>query len=120
MTQFNPENKQELTYGECLDPAMKITDPEDAKQYKEAYIKFIDKFLINGRSESGQTAEEIANVNLGYYAGYFSEKVRRRVEKLFNCKHPFFGSIEERGVPTAEEVFKMGFDAGEKITKTST
>lgn len=44
MIKFNPENKQELTYGECLEPAMKITDPEDAKQYKEAYIKFIEKF----------------------------------------------------------------------------
>jgi hypothetical protein len=33
MTKFNPENKEALTYGECLDPAMKITDEADAKQY---------------------------------------------------------------------------------------
>lgn len=119
MTQFNPENKQVLTYGECLEPAMKITDAEDAKQYKEAYIKFIDKFLIDDKNESKKTAEEIANANLGYWAGYYGDDVRRRVEKLFNCSHPIFGSIEENGAPTAEEAFKMGFDAGEKTTKTS-
>lgn len=33
MTKFNPENKATLTYGECLDPAMKITDTKDAQQY---------------------------------------------------------------------------------------
>ena len=30
MTQFNPENKDMLTFGELLDPAMKITDQADA------------------------------------------------------------------------------------------
>lgn len=120
MTQFNPENKQVLTYGECLEPAMDITDPEDAKQYKEAYIKFIEKFMTDRESKAGQTAEQIANANLGYWAGYYGDEVRERVERLFNCKHPIFGSIAENGSPTPEEAFKMGRDAGEKTTKTGT
>ena len=120
MIKFNPENKEALTYGECLYPAMEITDAEEAKQYKADYIKFIDKFLVDGESESGLTAEQIANNNLGYWAGYYGDKVRRRVEKLFNCAHPIFGSIEENGAPTAAEAFKMGRDAGEKITKANT
>ena len=39
-TKFNPEGKEKLTYGEALSPAMEITDPEDAKQYFDAYVEF--------------------------------------------------------------------------------
>jgi hypothetical protein len=108
MTKFNPENKATLTYGETLDPAMKITDAEDAKQYKKAYIAYTEKFLKNGVSESGLTAEQIVNANLGYYAGYGSNEQRERVERLFNCAHPIFGSIKNNGVPTAKEAYEAG------------
>jgi hypothetical protein len=111
MTQFNPLNKESLTYGECLDPAMKITDSEDAIQYKKAYMMFIEKSLKDGQSESGLTAEQIANVNLGYYAGYYSDEVRKRVEKLFMCSHPIFGSIKENGIPTAKESYECGISS---------
>lgn len=108
MTKFNPENKETLTYGECLDPAMKITDQEDADQYKADYIKFTEKFLVNGKSKSGLSAEQIVNQNLGYYAGYYSPETRERVERLFKCSHPVFGSIKENGQPTAKEAFECG------------
>ena len=36
MTKFNPENKDVLTYGECLKPAMEIETKEDAEQFKAA------------------------------------------------------------------------------------
>lgn len=110
MTKFNPENKETLTYQECLGPAMKITNKEDAKQYKSAYIQFTEKFLKNGLSESGMTAEQIVNNNLGYYAGYYSNETRERVEKLFLCSHPIFGAIKENGAPTAKEAFEYGFN----------
>lgn len=108
MTHFNPENKSFLTYGECLSPAMNITDPDDAKQYKMAYIKYTEQFLSNGRGESGLTAEQIVNQNLGYFAGYYSDEVRQRVEKLFNCSHPIFGAFEHVGTPTAKEALECG------------
>lgn len=34
MTKFNPDNKEVLNYGECLDPAMKITDQAQQKKVK--------------------------------------------------------------------------------------
>lgn len=91
MTTFNPENKKNLTYGECLDPAMKITDEEDARQYLAAYIKFQQANM--GEASGKHTAEEICKINLGYYAGYYNEETRKRVERLFNCSHPVFGGI---------------------------
>jgi hypothetical protein len=106
LTKFNPENKTSLTYGECLEPAMEIKDQKDADQYKADYIKYTEGFLINGVSEHGETAEQIVNANLGYFAGYYSDETRKRVEKLFCCSHPIFGSISQNGRPSSEEAFE--------------
>ena len=53
---------------------------------------------------------------LGYYAGYFDAATRARVERLFQCEHPFFGKIAERGQPTPEDAYDMGFLRAVKIT----
>jgi len=103
MTKFNPSNKESLNYGEALDPIFKITDKEDAMQYKKAYILFTRKFV-----ESEAKAEEIVNANIGYYAGYGSNKDRSRIEELFECSHPVFGSVKKNGVPTGKEAFECG------------
>jgi hypothetical protein len=112
MTQFNPQNKDSLTYGECLNPIFKITEKEDAMQYKRDYIAFIQKELNEKPNEQGYTAEEIANKNIGYYAGYGSAKDRERIEDLFECKHPIFGSIKENGQPSVEDAFSIGIKKG--------
>jgi len=114
MTKFNPENKKVLTYGECLGPAMEITNEIDAKQYLLYYVSFIQK-EINKNPRDDMTAEQIAKTNLGYYAGYYGEETRIRVEKLFMCSHPIFGSIEEKGSPTAEQAFEMGKNYSKKL-----
>lgn len=103
-TKFNPEGKEKLTYGEALGTAMSITDPEDAKQYFEAYVDF----MVKHSSIKKREAIEIAKLNLGYYAGYYDNETRERVERLFLCEHPIFGSIKENGIPTPEEAFNAG------------
>ncbi len=108
MTQFNPNNKEMLTFGECLDPIFKITDKSDAMQYKEAYIKYQESFLKDGINETGLTALQIVNANIGYYAGYGSNEDRKRIELLFECSHPIFGSVKENGIPTGKEAFECG------------
>ncbi len=113
MTKFNPENKESPTYGNALGPIFKITEPEDAIQYKEAYIQYLMKYPECGSREE---ATRVANSNIGYYAGYGSNEDRARIESLFLCSHPIFGSIKENGVPTTEEAIT----AGRKIaTKTN-
>ena len=108
MTKFNKDNKDVLTYEECLGPAMKITNKKDAEQYLADYIKFIEKIQELEPDVEQDSAESIAKSNLGYYAGYYSNEVRERVEKLFCCAHPVFGSIKENGIPTPQEAFDMG------------
>lgn len=88
MTKFNPDNKETLTYGECLSPIFKIVDKADAIQYKRDYIAFIQKALDKEPNKDGLTAEQIANSNIGYYAGYGSNESRKVIEYLFECAHP--------------------------------
>jgi len=114
MTKFNPENKTPMTYGECLGPAMEITDPEDAKQYLAEYVSYIQTALDKEPRDDDMTAEQIAKTNLGYFAGYYSNETRERVEELFMCSHPVFGSIKNNGSPTPEQAFNMGKDQAKK------
>lgn len=100
MTKFNPKNKDVLTFGEVLSPAMEITDQADADQYFKKYVEYLGRKLEEEPREDDMTAEQIAKINLGYYAGYYSHETRMRVEQLFSCVHPFFGKAK-RYRPTA-------------------
>jgi hypothetical protein len=104
MTKFNPDNKPSLTYGECLGPAMKITDQADADQYFADYVKFIEAALAREPRTDGKTAAEIAKINLGYYAGYYDGETMERVNRLFSCYHSIFGLK----VPTVPEAMAAG------------
>ena len=92
-----------LTIGEKYGPAMEITDQEKANAHFEECVQHMMSFGKN-RAE----AEDIERQNLGYYAGYYSNETRERVERLFLCAHPIFGKIAEAGRPTAEEAFEAG------------
>ena len=104
-----PEFRDKMTIGEKYDPAMKITDPEEAKRYFELAVEHT---MSRGRSR--KEAIEIEKSNLGYYAGYCSNETRLRVEKLFCCQHPVFGAASQ-GIPTPKEAFEMGVELGQKI-----
>ena len=110
MTKFNPENKETLTYGECLGPAMEITEQNDANQYLADYVSYIQKAIDKKPRDDDKTALDVAKINLGYYGGYHSNETRIKVEKLFMTQHPIFGSIEKNRVPTAQEAFDRGLN----------
>lgn len=110
MIKFNPENKEKLTYAECLNPAMEITDPAEAKQYLRDYIAFIQKYLDKEPRGDNVTAEEIAKKNLGYWTGYQDNKTAARVMELFDCSHPIFGKAR----PSAKDAFEAGKKMGSK------
>ena len=111
VTKFNPENKEVLTIAESLGPAMEITEQEDADQYLQKLVEYTEKQIrLNYRKPPlrKMTALEIVKENLGYYAGYYSDETRCRVEKLFKTKHPIFGAIATEGAPTFSEAFQKG------------
>lgn len=104
--------KDGVTIGEMYGPAMKIQDPDEAENYFKALVAW--QMKTTGVSQ--EEAERREKLNLGYYAGYYDTETRLRVEKLFQCAHPIFGSAAN-GVPTAKEAFEMGKAVGVAIKK---
>lgn len=107
MTKFNPAAPYE--------GAMHIEDQADADNYFEQLAQYA---MSNNAALSREEAEKNLRSNLGYFAGYYSNETRERIERLFKCEHPFFGSIAKNGPPTAEHAFELGKKMGEMLTKT--
>lgn len=99
--------------GDKYGPAMELTGQAEADAYFEACVQHNLRLRAKrGLSADRAEAEKVERANLGYYAGYYSHATRERVERLFRCAHPGFGSIAQNGPPTAEEAF----EAGVKVT----
>ncbi len=102
-----PELKETggVTIGDKYRPAMAITEQADADEYFKRLVAY------NMRCRPGRTQTEVEYMereNLGYFAGYYDEGTRERVERLFRCCHPIFGSIAANGPPSAEEALEAG------------
>lgn len=95
--------KSNITIGDKYGPAMKITDQAKADVYFEDCVQHSMTFG-NSRAQ----AENIERQNFGYYAGYYGNETRERVERLFNCSHPVFGAIAKNGLAEPEKVLAQG------------
>lgn len=83
---------EKITIGQKYDPAMEIADQVEADAY---FALCVDHSMTYHRMTRAE-AEALERTNLGYWAGYFSAETRARVEMLFRCSHPIFGSIMNR------------------------
>ncbi len=92
-----------ITIGDKYNPAMEITDADEAREYFEACVEHSMRAHGMNRAE----AESLERQNLGYFAGYYDTDTRLRVERLFACKHPVFGAAAD-GVPTAGKALEAG------------
>lgn len=109
MSDENETTSERKTVGELYGPAMEITDPDAAKIYFDTLVGYVMEH--HKPAISMEEAASIVKQNLGYYAGYYSNETRLRVEELFQCSHPVFGKAEEREV-TPEGAFAAGMYVG--------
>lgn len=93
-----------ISIGDKYSPAMRCTEQEDADSYFEACVEHSMRF-----GYTREQAEQIERSNLGYYAGYYDFETRLRVERLFKCVHPIFGSAAINGQPSAEQALMAGY-----------
>lgn len=100
------ELPRNMTIGDKYRPAMIITEQDKADEYFEACVQHC---MRDGKARS--EAEDIERQSLGYFAGYYDAETRERVERLFHCAHPVFGSIARDGQPTAQEALDAGKNA---------
>lgn len=97
-----------ITIGEKYGPAMEIRDQAAADAYFERCVRHCMRVGMKSRLE----AESIERTNLGYYAGYYDNQTRQRVEQLYHCQHPYFGSIEKNGPPDRQTAYNIGAAIG--------
>lgn len=105
------DHTKNYTIGDLYRSAMEIQTAEEA----QAYFAELVRWCV---AKWGKTEEESAalmKTNLGYFAGYYDHATRQRVETLFDCEHPVFGSIAKNGAPTHEEAFKKGVQIGKSL-----
>jgi hypothetical protein len=102
MIKFNPENKDEVTYGEIFDLALEIKNKDEAKKYINDYAAYI----VVKEKISYDDALQRAKDNLGYYAGYYGWKTRVKIKELFDAEHPLFGHKQV----TSEEAMYIGIN----------
>lgn len=68
------------------------------------------EFLISFLSSTRPISQ--VKSDLGYFFGRASFPERLRLEELFQCEHPIFGSAKELGQPLPEEAYILGQYAG--------
>lgn len=122
----NPEGKvnqaveaplpQNIKINEKYGPAMNIETQDEADAY---FLKLVEHTMEmwKHRGESAKTrheAEALERNNLGYYAGYYGDETRERVERLFKTEHPIFGSIAKNGPPDPDAVLRRGILMGQQ------
>lgn len=88
-------------------PAMTITDEAEAEAFLDSLASTTLK-LYQPMGLGLFEAVRIERVMLGYVAGYEDHETRARVERLFKCEHPFLGSIERDGPPSAMGALLVG------------
>ena len=102
-----PDFKDDVTIGDKYGQAMQIETGDDAKLYLEGCVAHslrVNRLIL----EEDARKQELDNI--GYYAGYFDEETRKRVERLFGAIHPVFGSVKVKRTP--KELFDLGFEMG--------
>lgn len=98
-----------ITIGDKYGPAMSITSQQEADEYFEACVQHnLRRCEMANMQMDRQEAEKVERINLGYYAGYYNLETQERVERLFRCAHPIFGSIAENDRPSFEKALTSG------------
>lgn len=98
--------RKEATIGELYEPAMQVQTEAEAAEYLGRLINW-------AVTQHGQTPEQARSIqlqNLGYFAGYYNSATMERVNRLYNTRHPIFGSI----TPTAKQALSAGMEAARK------
>ncbi len=96
------------TFGEVFDSANACTTKEEAQAWLK---KEIERHSVEYKY-TPEESEKIIKANLGYFAGYYDEATRVKIETLFGAQHPIFGSVSRKWTP--DEIFKKGVELGQK------
>jgi len=93
----------QITLGDKYGPAMRLETQKDADAYFE---RLVAHCMAHGSPRDD--AERIERENLGYFAAYYGDETRARIERLFRCEHPILGAIATTGPVQPEAALEAG------------
>ncbi len=102
---------------DAWDFAIKVTEQIVADA---TFALLVEEAMSSEDRPTRPDAERLVRENLGYFAGYYDDETRARVEKLYNCVHPIFGKIAEHGAPSSAEAFQLGKELGSSASNVVT
>ena len=98
------DNHKCQTYGEQFDDALACETTAQAELWME---KEVDH-LVTYHGKNQTEAISIIKQNIGYMAGYYSQKESEKIYRLFHAEHPIFGKPDYRTRITPKEAFEAG------------
>lgn len=96
-----------MTYREQFEEAMKCKTEEEASLWM---VKEIIRYKEDFRIEADQARETILS-NIGYMAGYYDDKVAKKIYELFKAPHPVFGPPGTAKKISSENILRLGMEA---------
>ena len=97
---------------------MKYTDICEAKT-KTEMVKRFEKLLAEIAEKHGGTPEShraIQMANVGYFSGYYSSAVAKRVLDWLGAAHPIFGTAHAKGNMGGADAFNAGRNAARRAS----
>jgi hypothetical protein len=93
-----------------MDDAMKVQTVEEADA-------FIEQVMVenNVSAKDRPEKEQILRSNAAYFAGYYDQETRERIERVFKAAHPIFGSTAANGRVDPSVAFRLGEAAGKAM-----
>lgn len=102
-----------MTMDEFFKKAISFIDKTETNEWLDNHIwSNLDDKEWNPNDKSFEECRAIIVSNLGYWAGYYSEKEAKKVFNLFDSVHPIFGTSTYHSELTPEEVLTMGENLG--------
>ena len=83
----------DVSVGDKYNEVWKVKTREQAAEHFGRCVRHAMMHLGSSHEEAIRDEKQ----NIGYYAGYGSDKHRARIEKLYDTRHPVFGAIADTG-----------------------
>lgn len=113
MSHISQKVQAAKTAGEMFELARTMKDPKERQIFVTEYCAvIIAEHKKAGKTLTFDDAREVLRANLGYYAGYYGDDVRKEIEEMYGALHPVFGSIIKDGPPTQTQAFYAGIRWG--------
>jgi hypothetical protein len=87
-----------------MEKAMRVRTQDEADRCFTDICLFLQ---VRNPAMSPDDAAQCARDNLGYWIGHTSS-LRATLEPLYQCEHPYLGTVAECGLPDAETALALG------------